>query len=254
MNTIQISSFVASLITMSANALAQGYTMQPVPTAPAPLVPVSTPMAVEPATDHAAVVGHLAVGYMGVQDVTMAATSGTSTVTLKAPVVGVRYWLNDKIGLDAGLGLAVKGGSKTTTVVNTANTTDEPGAFAFVFHAGLPYVLTAKKHYSFQVIPELNVGFASQTEASTTTSDLDKKYSGLRLDIGARAGAEIQFGFIGVPNLALQGSVGAFFKYAHTGYSTKDLAINTSSTSIGTSVGDKPWDIFTGNVSALYYF
>ena len=36
----------------------------------------------------------------------------------------------------------------------------------------------------------------------------DTSLTGSRIEIGARAGAEIQFGFIGVPQLALQGSIG----------------------------------------------
>ena len=257
MNHTKITYLAAALTTLSANAFAQGYTMQAVPVAPAN---ESAPMAVAApgASDHSAVVGHMGVGYMGAKDVPLAGAPSTTTAgpssKLTAPVIGVRYWFNEKMGVDLGLGLALSGGSSTTTVGNVATTIDSPGAFAVLLHAGVPYVLASKKHYNFQIVPELNFGYASQTIADKADSAKDIKLTGMRFDVGARAGTELHFGFMGVPQLALQGSVGLFLRYDHTGASTKDFAANNSSTRLETSVGDKPWDIFTGNVSALYYF
>lgn len=259
MNTIQVSSFAAALFTVSANALAQGYTMQAVPTAaPAPIMEApSAPSTLSHDSDHASVVGHFAVGYMGVSDVKLGQNltkTSVGSTTLSAPVIGARYWQNEKMGFDVGLGLSMTGGSSSVKEGNTETTSDSAGAYAVVLHAGMPYVLAAKKHYSFQVIPEINFGYARQTVADATNSAKDVIYTGMRLDVGARAGAELQFGFIGVPQLALQGSVGLFYKYDHVGGSTENLAANVGTTALGTTVGNKPWDIFSGNVSALYYF
>jgi hypothetical protein len=79
--------------------------------------------------------------------------------------------------------------------------------------------------------------------------------SGFHLDIGARAGAEIHFGFIDIPQLSLQGSVGAAFAIDSVGF--EDVAgeeYDASFTSIGTTLQDNPWNIFTSNVAAIYYF
>jgi hypothetical protein len=72
-------------------------------------------------------------------------------------------------------------------------------------------------------------------------------------------GGEIQFGFIGVPQLSLIGSVGLRFEYDKltseaipaTGAFT--VHSNTTAWSLSTTVNDTPWGIFTTNVGALYY-
>jgi hypothetical protein len=79
------------------------------------------------------------------------------------------------------------------------------------------------------------------------------------LDIGARAGAELHFGFIDVPQLSLQGGVGLAFAIDNTSasnFSGSDPAeeFEDKTTSFGTTLAGNPWDIFTGNISALYYF
>ncbi|HEY3667037.1 MAG TPA: hypothetical protein VGL19_13585, partial [Polyangiaceae bacterium] len=72
--------------------------------------------------------------------------------------------------------------------------------------------------------------------------------------LGARAGTEIQFGFIGIPELSLQAGVGLAFTYDRIKDSAPAGAVVQSRTALGTSVGDNPWNIFTGNIAALYYF
>jgi hypothetical protein len=188
-------------------------------------------------------VGRLAVGYLGRTGVTV--QGGLIAPTLvQAPVIGVRYWLSDMLGIDAGLGFAINSGSTETA----GTSVDNPSARAFILHGGVPISLASAGHFSFQVVPELNVGFAG---ASSTVMGTDVSVSGFHLDVGARAGAEIHFGFIGVPQLALQGGVGLRMNVDSTG---SDPANNgTSNFSIGTNVGDNPWNIFTSNVAALYY-
>jgi hypothetical protein len=190
-------------------------------------------------SDHDAVVGRLAVGYLGRSGVTI---QGGAVV--QAPVVGVRYWLSDMLGIDAGLGFGFNSGSTETAGVSV----DNPSTRAFILHGGVPLSLASAGHFSFQVVPELNLGFAG---SSTTVAGMDQSTSGFHLDVGARAGAEIHFGFINVPQLSLQGSVGLRMNVDSTG---SDPANNGSSNfSFGTTVGDNPWNIFTSNVAALYY-
>src|SRR6185295_9226836 len=74
-------------------------------------------------SDHAQMVGRLAVGYFGITNTGAAANlpplgpggggpnDSPYGVTGQAPVVGVRYWLDPMIGIDAGLGLSMIGGT-----------------------------------------------------------------------------------------------------------------------------------------------
>jgi hypothetical protein len=126
-----------------------------------------------------------------------------------------------------------------------------------LLHVGVPLSLASYDHFSFQVVPEANVGLGS---GSADTDAADTSFNGFQLDVGARAGAEIQFGFMGIPQLSLQGSVGVLFGLqslktevdpAGGGGST---TVTQNRTVLSTTVGDNPWNIFTSNVAALYYF
>jgi hypothetical protein len=167
-------------------------------------------------------------------------------------VVGVRYWLSDFMGIDAGLGFAT---TSSSSKVNDAET-DNPGQTVFILHGGVPLSLASAGHFSFQIVPELNIGFAGSTiEDPDDAGPLEEtSLSGFHLDLGARAGAEIHFGFIGVPQLSLQGSVGARLSYDKVSGESGDNEASASTFGIGTTVGDNPWNIFTSNVAALYYF
>jgi hypothetical protein len=83
---------------------------------------------------------------------------------------------------------------------------------------------------------------------------VETSYGGFHLDVGARAGAEIHFGFIDVPQLSLQGSVGVRLAMDSVSVEAGDAETSASRFNFNTTVGDNPWNIFTSNVAALYYF
>jgi hypothetical protein len=64
-------------------------------------------------------------------------------------------------------------------------------------------------------------------------------------------GAEIQFGFIGIPQLSLQGTVGLLF--THTETSTNVPAASAHTNDLQTTVGATPWAIFANAIEATYY-
>jgi hypothetical protein len=85
------------------------------------------------------------------------------------------------------------------------------------------------------------------------------------LQVGARAGAEVFFGFIGIPALSLEGSVGMYVmtrsakwsRGAYTdalGVAQPEITYKDSTLLIATSAMNNPWQIFTSNVAARYYF
>ncbi len=203
-------------------------------------------------------VGRLAVGYFGISNIGAGAAAGAGPndspygTTGAAPVVGVRYWLDQMLGLDVGLGMSFVGGSLKN---GNASTNRQPFA-GFVIHGGVPLALASTDHFAFEIIPELNVGFAhTRTAPAANASSSD---GGFHFDLGARAGAEVSFGFMHLPQLSLVGSVGLRFD-TDNGSSTVTVGgvsgkVSSSRSEFHTTVGPNPWAIFTNQVAALYYF
>ncbi len=215
------------------------------------------PAAAVGSSDHDQVVGRLAVGYLGRRSMLVGigidAAGNIASNDIAAPVVGIRYWIDDSLGIDAGVGLNINGGSAEVDDGTNTVSTDLDSFTVFILHAGIPLSLASADHFSFQVVPEANVGIGSGSAA-----DGDIKHNGFHLDLGARAGAEIQFGFMNIPQLSLQGSIGVAFELnslktdEDTG--AADITTTANTTQFSTSVNDNPWNIFTSNVAALYYF
>lgn len=188
-----------------------------------------------------------AVGYSGVSSIS------TGSIALAIPAIGIRYWANQTIGLDLALGLGWAGGSVDSGPLSM----DKNAVFGILFQGGIPVALSTHRHVSFQVIPYLTVAHG-QTSSGTGPTKVD--FNGLRLDVGARVGLEVFFGFIGIPELALSATIGAQFEYTRThseGSSTATVnADATTDTTYGfiTTVQNNPWDLFTSNVAARYYF
>jgi hypothetical protein len=228
--------------------------------------------AVQGESDHDAMIGRVAVGFLGRRSMFIGNNPDPAGLPagvgqldpndtrdeVNAPVVGIRYWIDQMIGLDFGLGFSINGGSQEFQPPEppAANSADKAGITAFIIHAGVPLSLDSSQHFSFQIVPELNVGFASATVSPGGGAD-DTEFRGFHIDIGARAGAEIHFGFIDIPRLSLQGSVGVRYAMDTTSATVKsqpELSFEDTSWAFGTTVGDNPWNIFTTNVAALYYF
>lgn len=205
--------------------------------------------------DHEAVAGHLGVGYLGRRGMSV----GTIGNEVVAPVIGVRYWMNSQMGIDAGLGLTVTSTSSEAKFAGVTTKVDGPSTTVFMLHGGVPLSLMSGKHYSFQITPELNLGLGSGSSEDNMGGKIDT--SGFHIDLGARAGAEVHFGFMGIPELSLLGSVG--LNLANDSVSTETppasvgaprTEVSASQTALSTTVGNSPWSIFTSNVAAIYYF
>jgi hypothetical protein len=240
-------------------------------------LPGAAPARTAPAgeSDHDGVIGTFGIGFLGVvvlpglPTTNLGATglpvgcAGTDGIncsfspvggnvgvgTVPAPVIGARYWISDLLGIDAGLGVGIYtlGGSQPGGNLN------RPSYNAFVLHGGVPLALASSGHFAFEVIPEMNIGFTNWSQDVQGGPSVSG--NGFHFDIGARAGAEIQFGFIGIPKLALQGTVGLRFLTESTKFDAGPAGtFKLSQTGIATTVQGDPWNIFTGNITALYYF
>jgi hypothetical protein len=212
-------------------------------------------------SEHDDMVGHLAVGFLGLRTIPYGLDNTYDSAAAPVPVIGVRYWIDPLIGLDLGAGLWIGGrSSESTNPTGTKVSVDGPKPFAMVLHAGVPLALASSKHFAFEIIPEANFGFAKVTQDATLpgTNDGTTKQSGTHFDLGARAGAEIHFGFIGIPQLSLVGSVGLRFQYDSLTHEVNPGGTGVTKTTssvwdLSTTVNGNPWDIFAGNISALYY-
>ncbi len=228
------------------------------PAAPTVAV-VAAPAADDGTLDQERFIGHFGVTYFGVAQVPIAtglAQSGGSSTIINTPIIGARYWVQRSMGIDVGLGFGLFSGGADATTSGVTQSQDRPGTFAMAVHAGLPLVLGRGKHYAFELIPEANFGFATGSLKGAGGNG-DTSISGSRIDLGGRVGAEIFFGFIGIPELALQASVGLFLHRTAFKASQDTLTSQSSSSSqmsIGTTVQADPWAIFANNISATYYF
>jgi hypothetical protein len=211
-------------------------------------------------TDHGSVVGHFGAGFFGIVSVPVSGIAGMSgpdfgdDQVISAPTIGVRWWMMDWLGIEAALGIGIESGGTSFENGTTTAQTNDPSITAFALHGGLPLVFAASKHFAFEVVPELNFGFAMGGRDDESAANADVDLSGYVFELGARAGAEIQFGFIDIPQLALQASLGLHMRIENRGHSVGDEDTSNTHFRFGTSVIGEPWDIFTGNVTAIYYF
>lgn len=213
------------------------------------------PAGSEPPTDHEQMVGHIAVGWYGVSDIPVG-IDNNAVALASAPALGVRYWLNGRLGIDAALGLNLPGASLKSIAGNQTTVTDIPVPSGVLLHAGLPLAITTTKHAAFLVTPELNLGFGGSTEQANPAvmGDAQTTRKGFLLQLGARAGAEVHFGFMGIPNLSLEGSVGAYVNHLSASIEKGNSSTTFKQTSFGTTALNSPWDFFKSNVAARYYF
>jgi hypothetical protein len=183
---------------------------------------------------------------------------GITSSTVSAPVIGVRYWLQRNLGIDLGVGVGLAGGSTEAVQGTTDTTVSKVSSTGFALHGGVPFAFAHGRHYSFLVIPEVTVGFASATFKPTAQAGVpvgpNQDLSGFLFDGGARIGAEIYFGFIGIPQLALQATLGVSYRRSVFKWSSGNNSASDGTNSFGTNVQADPWAIFKDAISATYYF
>jgi hypothetical protein len=195
--------------------------------------------------DHESVVGHLAVGYLGISAVPVATLAAANNIN--APAIGVRYWFMDLVGLDVGLGIGY-----TSQVAAGAITAHD--VFGMIVHAGVPIAPAHSEHFVFEITPEANFGFGSGNVPGAGAVG-STGLNGVLFQLGGRVGCELHFGFIGVPQLSLTASVGLYFTYQQASVNPPAGA-NTSEdlSTISTTVSGTPWQIFANTLNAFYYF
>lgn len=204
-------------------------------------------------SDHSRVVGHVAFGTMNLTVIPVGGLGSPATNdTIAAPAIGIRYWIGDLVGIDIGVGLGYIGG----TVTNGSTSAPVDNAFGLAIHGGVPLAIFHAQHYTLLIVPELNIGFAGGTLFGFDAND-DRSRAGLLFQLGGRVGTEIHFGFMNIPQLSLQASVGLYFQYASASTGESRSGVDSTSLetiSLATTVMGEPWEILVGSLSALYYF
>ncbi|MEM6958901.1 MAG: hypothetical protein AAF645_24680, partial [Myxococcota bacterium] len=181
---------------------------------------------------------------------------------LRMPAVGVRYWLSEKIGLDIGVGLGVltEGDDLNCIVEGDACTSAQvggvDGGFGVRLHFGLPVALTTFEHFNILLTPEIGFQYGQATFFAPAGPVFDVDVSAIALDIGVKIGGELQFGFWGVPNLALQANIGIGLRYASRTGSNSVLFDNPGAivdqTTSGISIRTMADDL-AGVIRIVYY-
>lgn len=236
-------------------------------------------------TDHSQVVGRMGLRYfgstsvpalvraldsMGVpgRDISASASGGT------LHTVGGRYWLNSNLALEGGLAFGFQSGGTTTTTTAGAGTTtvaaDNPNFFGIGVQVGLPIMVAEAKHLSIHFDPYLALHYGHSAITLTPANDetRDLSLNAVLFKVGANATAELQFGFLGIPQLGLQATLGVELAYGTSSFNTvvtttragqqprTETTASASGFSIGTTVGPNYSlaEMITGSISAVYYF
>lgn len=269
--------FGTAILAMSALAGAQDLTVPT--TASQPSTATSTGGSVTDTsgpTDHSVVTGRLALRYFGATRALVLAGGAmgapTPSGSLDLQTVGVRYWLNGTLGLEGGLSLGIRSASSSATIVSGSTTTntssDQPNAFGFGLRVGLPIQVAESKHISIQFAPYLQLSYArSALQWADSPPDVtNTSLNFFRLELGATAQAELQFGFLGAPQLGLIAQFGLGLGYTSTSQTDEQVpsgrrtnAATTTRSSgeftLGTTIGNYSLsDIISGSISAVWYF
>jgi hypothetical protein len=157
------------------------------------------------------------------------------------------------------MGFSTSSGVRKDDIPGNENAHDTT-MWNMAFEAGVPLSLFDGDHYAFLVIPELYLGYSTGRTKDDLNFPTDQgvKQAAWAFGGGVSAGAEVQFGFIGIPHLSLQGSVGLQATYWSAMIETVEggelVRRNYQTFNAGTANYNEPWDLFIGSVAALYYF
>lgn len=224
-------------------------------------------------TDHDAVLKSWSLGLLGLAELPVAlgdplgsgVPSGERTITsdtVVAPVIGTRYWVGKRVGIEAGLGFSIQSGSRKIAAFGID--ADGGSITAVGAHFGLPIAAAYGKHYTLLMIPYLAYGYVSSEDSRSTDATNDDVFGTATVfEGGLRAGVEIQLGAIGLENFALQLTTGIRLRYEsrtanvplfNEGMPAGDADRIAKDLRFETSAGSTLGSAVAGTLAALYYF
>jgi len=135
-----------------------------------------------------------------------AAVNPNQTANLNLTTIGLRYWLSKRIGIDAGVALFLHKPKMGDT------------QFGFGIAGGIPIALGVFKHITVFAEPRLDLSWLR----------LAKDTNAVMFGMGADLGAELSFGFIGIPRLTTQLAFGLDLRLQYDSVSKKtDVVLAT---------------------------
>jgi len=222
--------FVLALITMTAAIAAPGIASaqtepeQPAPPPPPP-PPADVPHAAAPLgpSDHQEVIG--AVGLEISRSISVIQPTDVTPVG-GVTNVGIRYWFNEKMGVDAGLGLSI------------AHTSDGNSAtgIGFGLNAGVPIALGIYRHITTFFEPSMDFFLIK------VNTDVDTFFS---FDLLGSLGFEWQLGWVEASRIALLLRLGAGINLNSDGATTR--------VSFATGGGSSVEGLFNTTLALAFY-
>lgn len=235
---------------------------------PAPVAPVEPPTAVVRLRNA------VGIGFFGTSLIDEPITgtfvfNGMGVVpptALSVPLIGVRWWTPlsagplKRVGFEVAFGVAWLSGSRATINNNgqLGNDTDEH--LGLGVHVGVPLAIASTEHTVVFIGPEYR--FTSNTITPTGAVPLmpgarpglvAKAFAN---DLSLRAGLEVFFGFIGLPNLSIETSVRLGLRWLETTSlpnGQMGSAVVDDSVRANSSLVNNVFDLFTGSIAAKFY-
>ena len=211
-------------------------------------------------TDHERVVRHWGVGLLSAVELRpLQPGPSYPEQSLVVATLGVRTWFSKRVGAELGFGFNTVSGKRADDLQSREDVPD-PTILGLALHLGVPLSLYDDEHYQFMILPELNLGMAlgRTKDDPNTLGDQAVRQRAQLVGGGLRAGAEVQFGMIGLPMLALTGTVSVRLNYHQSSVEAAENGVvvtRTRSVLAGsTSSFNDPWDLFVSSIAALYYF
>jgi hypothetical protein len=171
----------------------------------------------------------------------------------------LRTWISEGFGFEVGLGFNTVSGKRADDISDREDVPD-PTIWGLALHLGVPLSFYNDEHYKFLLLPELNFGmsFGATEDDPNVDGDQAIRQRARLVGGGLRAGAEIHFGMIDLPMLALTGTVGVRLNYHDASVEAAENGVVVTRVRSGfaasTSSFNDPWDVFVSSIAALYYF
>jgi hypothetical protein len=185
---------------------------------------------------------------------------------LSVPLIGVRWWTPlsagplKRVGVEVAFGVAWLSGSRVTVNNNgqLGNDTDEH--LGLGLHAGIPLAIASTEHTVVFIAPEYRFTSNTITPAGAVPL-MPGARQGLVAkafanDLSLRAGLELFFGFIGLPNLSIETSVRVGLRWLETTSlpnGQMGSAVVDDSVRANSSLVNNVFDLFTGSIAAKFY-
>jgi len=159
-----------------------------------------------------------------------------------AAPLGIRYWMNDGMAVDFGVGLDVD-----TKVANPGDPTTDDTLFGFAVDIGLPIVMSGQENMIVYFRPGATLRGTNVFE-NTGVAGAQQTVTDIAVDVGLAIGGEFFLTQFGWDNLSFSGQVGVNLEILSPGADNSETDVNFTTTNSNVSVFN------SGQVGFRIYF